>query len=157
MNFPPKLNKFCLFFGYFSLFLSPQKQFPLPKLHLYKNPVSPSLTLAAYLFQCVSMLVFKCSPAMSLILSLIPVYSVLPFQRIPPCSQTIVLNGTFLQGGLSNTSGATISFVLCANTMYGNNLASNKPVGMLCCPLEGKDPQLTSSPFQAFNLFYLNV
>ena len=69
--------------------------------------------------------------AMSLILSLIPAYSVLPFQRIPPCSQTIVLNGTFLQGGFSNTSGGTISFVLCANTMYGNNLASNKPVEKL--------------------------
>ena len=64
-------------------------------------------------------------------------------------SQTMVLNGAFLQGGFSNTSGATISFVLCANTMYGNNLALNKPVGTLCCPLEGKEPQLTSSPFQA--------
>ena len=64
-------------------------------------------------------------------------------------SQTIVLNGAFLQGGFCNTSGATISFVLCANTMYGNNLAMNKLVEMLCCPLEGKEPQLTSSPFQA--------
>ena len=35
------------------------------------------------------------------------------------------------EGGFSNTSGATISFVLCANTMYGNNLALNKPVEKL--------------------------
>ena len=46
--------------------------------------ISQSLTLVAYFFQCVSMLVFKCSPAMSLVLSLIPVYSMLPLQRIPP-------------------------------------------------------------------------
>ena len=75
------------------------------------------------------------------------VFNVTTSENTP--SQTIVLNGTLLQGDFSNTSGATIRFVLCANPMYGNNLALNKPVGMLYCPLEENEPQLTSSPFQA--------
>ena len=75
------------------------------------------------------------------------VFNVTTSENTP--SQTIVLNGTLLQGDFCNTSGATISFVLCANTMNGNNLALNKPVEMLCCPLKENEPQLTSSPFQA--------
>ena len=44
-------------------------------------------------------------------------------------SQTTVLNGTVLQGALSNPSGAIISFVLHANPMYGNTFIIDSTSG----------------------------
>ena len=104
-----------------------------PQIRLYLT--SRSLTLAAFLFQRVSQLVFKCNPATSLVLGLIPVYSMSPFQRIPPVRPQFSMALFYRQP--SQTPQVLPSALCYMQTQYmATHLLLIQPVEMLCCPLE---------------------